>query len=141
MDRLNHSNISMEILQTYIVNAIKAIGSSKKRADELTVYTFVKKELHSIVNTDINNTLETVEMGRIENKSSKDKSSYFLSDNNMTDFKPYIPTIFTTPLVEKSSFNDILSLSVEGQINSFVSSDTENDNNNSLETLEVIDNT
>ena len=46
----------------------------------------------------------------------------------------------TTPLVETSSFTDILSPSVEDQINSFVSSDTENDNNNSLETLEVIDN-
>ena len=47
----------------------------------------------------------------------------------------------TTPLVETSSFTDILSPSVEDQINSFVSSDTENDNNNSLETLEVVDNT
>ena len=46
----------------------------------------------------------------------------------------------TTPLVETSSFTDILSISVEDQINSFVSSDTENDNN-SLETLEVVDNT
>ena len=45
-----------------------------------------------------------------------------------------------TPLVESSSFTDILSPSIEDQINSFVSSDTENDNNNSLETLEVIDN-
>ena len=45
-----------------------------------------------------------------------------------------------TPLVEASSFTDILSLSIEDEINSFVSSDTENDNNNSLETLEVIDN-
>ena len=47
----------------------------------------------------------------------------------------------TTPLVETSSFTDILSPSVEDQINSFVSSDTGNDNNNSLETLEVVDNT
>ena len=46
----------------------------------------------------------------------------------------------STPLVETSSSTDILSLSIEDQINSFVSSDTENDNNNSLEALEVIDN-
>ena len=45
-----------------------------------------------------------------------------------------------TPLVETSSFTDILSPSVEDQINSFVSSDTEDDNNNLLERLEVIDN-
>ena len=74
-------------------------------------------------------------MGRIENKPSKDKISYFL-----TDFEPHIPTIMTTPVVETSSLNDILSASFEDQIDSFVSSDTEDDNNNSLETLEVIDN-
>ena len=45
-----------------------------------------------------------------------------------------------TPLVETSSLTDIPSPSIEDQINSFVSSNTENDNNNSLETLEVIDN-
>ena len=75
-------------------------------------------------------------MGRTE----KDKSSYFLSDNNVIDSEPHIPTIIATPLVERSSFTDILSSSVEDQMNSFVSSDTENDNNNSLQTLEVIDN-
>ena len=37
MDGLNHHDISMETLLTSIVNAIKAIRSSKKRADELTV--------------------------------------------------------------------------------------------------------
>ena len=75
-------------------------------------------------------------MGRTE----KDKSSYFISDNNVIDSEPHIPTIIATPLVETSSFTNILSSSVEDQINSFVSSDTENDNNNSLQTLEVIDN-
>ena len=79
-------------------------------------------------------------MRRIENKSSKDKRSYFLSDNNITDSEPHIPTITATPLVETSSFTDILSSSVEEQFHSFVSSDTENDNNNSSEKLEVIDN-
>ena len=100
-----------------------------------------KKELHLITNTDVNNTLKILsEMGRIENKSSKDKSSYFLSDNDRTDSEHYISTIMATPLVETSSFTGILSLSVDNKCNSFVSSDTENDNNNSLETLEVIDN-
>ena len=131
----------METLQTSIVNAIKAIRSSKKRADELTVYKFVKIELHLITNTVVNITLTILtEMGRTENKPSKDKSSYFLSDNNIADSEPHIPTRAATPLVETSSFTDILSPSVEEQINSFVSSDTGNDNNNSLETLEVIDN-
>ena len=80
-------------------------------------------------------------MGRIENKPSKDKSSYFLSDSGITDSEPRISTIMATPLVETSSFTDILSPGVDDKSNSFVSSDTENDNNNSLETLEVIDNT
>ena len=136
MDRLSHNNISMETLQTCIVDSIKAIRSSKKRVDQLTVYKFVKKELHSIINMVINYTLKKItEMGRIENKPSKDKISYFL-----TDFEPHIPTIMTTPVVETSSLNDILFASFEDQIDSFVSSDTEDDNNNSLETLEVIDN-
>ena len=133
MDRLNHND--METRQTCIVDSIKAIRSSKKLVDEFTVYKFVKRELHSIINTVINYTLKKlIEMGRIENKPSKDKISYFL-----TDFEPHIPTIMTTPVVE-SSFNDILSASFEDQINSFVSSDTADDNDNSLETLKVIDN-
>ena len=74
----------------------------------------------------MNNTLKILsEIGRIENKPSKDKSSYFLSDNNSTDSEPHFPTITATLLVETSSLTDILSPSVEGQINSFVSSDTE----------------
>ena len=141
MDGLSHNDIFMKTLQKSIINAIKAIRLSKKRVDELTVYKFVKKELHLITNTDVSNTLKIlIEMGRIENKPSKDKSSYFLSENNITDSEPHIPTIMATPLVETSSFTDIPSPSIEDQINSFVSSDTENDNNNSLETLEVIDN-
>ena len=141
MDRLSHNDISMETLQASIVNAIKAIRSSKKRVDELTIYKFVKKELHLITNADVNNTLKIlIKIGRIIDKPSKDKSSYFLCENNITDSEPHIPTIMATPLVETSSFTDIPSPSIEDQINSFVSSDTENDNNNSLETLEVIDN-
>ena len=73
---LSHNDTSMKTLQTSIVNAIKAIRPSKKRADELTVYKFVKKELHLITNTNVNNTLKILsEMGRIKNKLSKNKSS------------------------------------------------------------------
>ena len=141
MDGLSHNKISMETLQTSIVNAVTAIRSSKKRVDELTVYKFVKKELHLITITDVNNTLKIlIEIGRIINKPSNDKSSYFLCENNITGSGPHIPTIMATPLVETSSFTDIPYPNIEDQINSFVSSDTENDNNNSLETLEVIDN-
>ena len=85
MDGLTRKNISMETLQTSIVNAIKAIRSSKKGADELTVYKFVKKELHFITKTDVNNTLKIlIEIGRIITKPSKDMSSYFLCENNIT---------------------------------------------------------
>ena len=90
---------------------------------------------------DINNTLKILsEMGRIENKPSKDKSSYFITDNSITDPQPKMPMIMATPLVEKSSFTDILCSSLENQINPSISSDMENDNNNSLETLDLIDN-
>ena len=60
MDGLSDNDISIESLQACIVNTIKTIRSSKKRADKLTVYKFVKKELHSITNTDINNTLNKI---------------------------------------------------------------------------------
>ena len=46
----------------------------------------------------------------------------------------------TTRVVKTSSFTDILYPSVEDQIDSFLSGDTENDNNNSLEILKVINN-
>ena len=80
-------------------------------------------------------------MVRMENKpSSKHKSSYFLIENYIMSFQSHILTIMATPLVETSSFTDIQFPSVEDQISSFVSSGTENDNNNSLQTLNVIDN-
>ena len=140
MDGLNHNDISMETLQTFIVNAIKSI-TSEKRANELTIYEFVKMEFDLITNTDISNTLIVLsEMGRVKNKQSKDENSYFHIDNNIIDSQPLIQTIVATPLVETSSFNDILSISVEDQIDSFVSSAIENDNNNSLETPDLIDN-
>ena len=81
-----------------------------------------------------------IKMVRIEKKPSKNKSFYFLSENNVTDSEPHIPTIMATPLVEANSFTDIPSPTIEDQINSYILSGTENDNNNSLETLEVIDN-
>ena len=72
MDGLNYNDISMESLQTSIVNAIKAIRSSKKRGNELTVYKFAKKELHLITNMDVNNTLKILsEMRRTENNHQK----------------------------------------------------------------------
>ena len=88
----------------------------------------------------MNNTLKVLSvMERLENKPSKN-SSYFLSYNNITDYEPHIPTIMATPLVETTSSTDILSPSIENQINTFVSSNTENGNSNLLETLEIIDN-
>ena len=66
--------------------------------------------------------------------------SFYKKTALITSFTLLLPTIMATPLVETSSFTDILSPSVEDQINSFVSSDTEDDNNNLLERLEVIDN-
>ena len=138
---LNHNDISTETLQRSIFNIIKTVRRSKKHTDELTAYTFVKKQFQLIANMDINNTLKKLsEIGRKENKPSKSKSSYFLIDNNITDPQPHMPKTMATPLIKTSSFTHILSPSAEDQINSFVSSDIENDNNNSLETLNVINN-
>ena len=95
----------METLQASILSAIKAIRSSKKRADELTVYKFIKRELQSITSEEITDTLKTLcEMKIIENKPSNDKSSYFLIDNFcIADSQPQIPTTMTTPIIKKSA--------------------------------------
>ena len=95
----------METLQTSILSAIKVIGSSKKRADKLTVCKFIKRELQSITNEEITDTLKTLcEMKLIENKRSNDKSSYFLIDNfYIVDSQPHIPTTMATPIIEKSA--------------------------------------
>ena len=75
----------MELLQVSILSAIKAIISSKKRVDEVTLYKLIKRELQSITYEEITDTLKTLcEMRLTENKPSNDKSSYFLTDN------PYI---------------------------------------------------
>ena len=83
----------METLQASILSEIKAIRLSKKRAEKLTVYKFIKRELQSITNEEITDTLKTLcEMRLIENKSLNDKSSYFLNDNSyIADSQPHIP--------------------------------------------------
>ena len=75
----------MELLQVSILSAIKAIISSKKRVDEVTLYKLIKRELQSITYEEITDILKTLcEMRLTENKPSNDKSSYLLTDN------PYI---------------------------------------------------
>ena len=131
----------METLQASILIAIKTIRSSKNRADERTVYKFIKTELQSIINEEITDTLKTLcEMGLIGNKPSNDKSSYFLTDNSyIADSQPHIPTTMATPIIEKSASSEILSPTVEDEIDSFVTSDVESNDNNSSETLDLID--
>ena len=131
----------METLQASILSAIKAIRSSKKQTDKLTIYKFIKRELQSITSEEITNTLKTLcEMKLIENKPSNDKSSYFPIDNfYIVDSQPQIPTTMTTPIVEKSTTSETLSPTVEDEIDSFVTSDVESNDNNSSEKLDLID--
>ena len=42
IELLHHYIMSMKPLQTYIISAIKVLSSSKKRADEITVYKFIR---------------------------------------------------------------------------------------------------
>ena len=44
-----------------------------------------------------------------------------------------------TPIIEKSASSEILSPTVEDEIDSFVTSDVENNDNDSSETLDLID--
>ena len=130
----------METLQASILIAIKLIRSSKKRADKLTVCKFIKEELQSITN-EITDTLKTLcALVVIENKSSNDKSYYFLMDNfNIADSQSHIPATMATPIIEKRASAEILSPTVEYEIDSFVTSDVENNDSDSSETLGLID--
>ena len=93
----------METLQASILSEIKAIRLSKKRAEKLTVYKFIKRELQSITNEEITDTLKTCEMRLIENKPSNDKSSFFRTDKSyIADSQPHIPTAMATPVIEKA---------------------------------------
>ena len=104
----------METLQASILIAIKLIRSSKKRADKLTVCKFIKEELQSITNEEITDTLKTLcALVVIENKSSNDKSYYFLMDNfNIADSQSHIPATMATPIIEKRASAEILSPTV-----------------------------
>ena len=133
----------MESLQASILSTVKVIRSSKKRTDELTAYKFIKRELQSITNEDITDILKTLcEMRLIKNKPSNDKSSYFLINNfYISDSQIHIPTTIATLIIEKSASSEILSPTVEDEIDSFVTSDVENNDNDSSETLDLIDST
>ena len=67
----------MKTPQASILSTIKAIRSSKKRADELTLYKFIKRELQSITN-EITDTLKTLcDLGLIENKPSNHLQKFY----------------------------------------------------------------
>ena len=51
----------------------------------------------------------------------------------------HIPTTATTPVIEKSTSAEILSATVEDEIEFFVTGDVENNDTDSSETLELID--
>ena len=83
--------------------------------------------------------MKTCEMGLIKNKPSNDKSFYFLTDSSyIADSQPHIPTTTATPIIEKSAFSEILSPTVEDEIDSCITSDVENNDNDSSETLGLI---
>ena len=80
------------------------------------------------------------ELGVVENKPSNDKSSYFLTDNvNIPDSQPHSPTIMATPVIKKSTSAEILSPTAQDELDSFVTSDVENNDNDCSETWDIID--
>ena len=124
--------LEMDTLKTSIINAIKILRSHKKRPDELTVLEFVKKDLQTstITNNDINENLARLtKIGKIKNKPSNNRNSYYLIDDgtDVTDSQTPILTITNTPIVEKNVNLDNSLNRVPDQIDSFISSDTESD--------------
>ena len=112
MQELKSKNITMDILKTSTINAIKTLRSHKKRPDELAVLEFVKKDLQATITyNDINDDLvRLTEVGIIKNKSSNNRNSYYLIDDStdITDSQPAILTIANTPIVEKMWISTII---------------------------------
>ena len=99
--------LEMDTLKTSIIKAIKTLRSHKKRPDELTVLEFVKKDLltSTITNNNINENLARLtEIGKIKNKPSNNRNSYYLIDDgtDVTDSQTPILTIMNTSIVEKN---------------------------------------
>ena len=84
MEELKSNSITMDSLKTSIINAIKTLRSHKKRPDELTILESVKKDPQTpIINNDINENLARLtEIGKIKNKPSNNRNSYYLIDDS-----------------------------------------------------------
>ena len=66
-------------------------------------------------------------------------TALIISDNfNIAYRQSHIPTTLATPIVRKSASAEILSPTIEDEIDSFVASDVENIHNDSSETLNLI---
>ena len=116
-----------------IISAINAIRSFKNGRTNSPYINLFKKELQSI-------TKRLCKLGVIENKPLNDKSSSFIIDNiNIADSQPHIPTIMAAPIIEKITSAKILSLTFEGEIDSFVTGDVDNNDNDCSDTLDLID--
>ena len=93
MEELKSKSITMDTLKTSVINAIKTLRSHKKLPDELTVVEFVKKDLQTTITyNDIKeNLVRLTEIGKIKNKPSSNRNSYYLIDDStdITDFNPY----------------------------------------------------
>ena len=92
----------------------------------------LKKDLQTstITTNDINENLARLtEIGKIKNKPSNNRNSYYLIDDStdVTDSQTPILAITNTPIVEKNVNLDNSLNSVPDQIDSFISSDTEPD--------------
>ena len=80
------------------------------------------------------------DLGVIENKPSDDKISHFLIDSiNIADSQLHVPTITATLIIERSTTGEVLSPTIEDEIDSFITSDAENNDNEYSETLDLID--
>ena len=122
MEELKSNSITMDTLKTSIIKAIKTLQSQKKRPDELTVLEFVKKDLQTTMTiNDINvNSARLTEIGKIKNKPSNNKNSYYLIDDStdIKDSQQPILTIINTPIVEKNVNLD-KSLNTEPDVTEF----------------------
>ena len=74
----------MDTLKTSIINATKTLRPHRKRPDELTVLEFVKQDLQTTITINDSNVnlARLTEIGKIKNKPSNNRNSYYIIDDS-----------------------------------------------------------
>ena len=95
------NDTATKMSETSIINVIRAIRAIQKRPEQLSIYDFVDKVNLSVDINLITNSLKTIiEMRKVENKTSNDKSPCNLTECKNT-FSEGWTYLIPKPLLQK----------------------------------------